>query len=63
MSDKPMIASVSSLLPPEYHAMKARAVALLDLLNNIHQCEQAIIPDDLYKRITDELNNSTWVDV
>lgn len=62
MTDKPMIVSVSSLLPPEYHAMKATAVKLLDLLDDIHQCEQAILPDDLRQRITDALNESTWVD-
>jgi hypothetical protein len=62
VSDKPMIVSVSSLLPPEYQDMKATAVKLLDLLDDIHQSEQAIIPDDIYQRITDALNDSTWVD-
>lgn len=63
MSDKPMITSVSSLLPQEYHDMKAKAVALLDLLDDIHQCEASVIETTLYQRITTALNDSSWVDV
>ena len=62
MSDKRMIVSVSSLLSQEYHDMKARAVALLDLLEDIHQHESAILPPELHQRVTDALNESSWVD-
>ena len=61
MTDK-MINSVSSLLPQEYHDMKAKAVRLLDLLDDIHQSEASLIETTIYKRITDELNDSSWVD-
>jgi hypothetical protein len=48
-------------LPPPAEVMKARAVKLLDLLEDIHQ--KVLIADaDLRKRVVDELNNSQWVD-
>ncbi len=63
MCDKPMIVSVSSLLPQEYHDMKAKAVALLDLLDDIHQNEKVIILDaEIEARMLAALNESTLVD-
>lgn len=45
----------------ELAEMKARAVALLDLLEDIHRSEVPLWPDH-YQRATDFLNNSQWVD-
>lgn len=44
----------------ELAKMKARAVALLDLLEDIHQ--RGGLDDDLRERVVDALNNSQWVD-
>lgn len=43
----------------ELAIMKARAVALLDLLDDIHQHG---LTDDTRARMVDALNNSQWVD-
>lgn len=61
MTDK-MIVSVSSLLPQEYHDMKAKAIRLLDLLDDVYRDERCIIPDDLMQQMLEALNDSTWVD-
>lgn len=45
----------------ELAKMKARAVALLDLLDDIHQ-RGGGLDDDLLERTTEALNNSQWVD-
>lgn len=44
----------------ELAKMKARAVALLDLLDDIHQ--RGGLDADLLERTTEALNNSQWVD-